>query len=85
MASYNFMKREDRERCRKDRQEELDAVENKRWPRDINDTMRWLNCPVSEAAAQYAAKMCRYEIKWLDDIEHRLSMNDPSLNGWEKE
>lgn len=42
MASYNFMKAGDRSRCRADRKAEIAAVREGRWPRDINDEMRWL-------------------------------------------
>lgn len=84
MPSYNLMKRESRNQLRRDRQEELKAVEQKRWPRDTNDAMRWLHCPKSEDPAEYAGRMCRFEIEALNTLERSLSMNDPSLEGWER-
>lgn len=84
MPSYNLTKRADRKQYRKDLQEELDAVEQKKWPRDLNDYMRWVHCPTGKDLVVHAGEMCRTMIESLNDIEMRLSTNDPSLEGWER-
>lgn len=93
MACYNFTKRADRDRCRADRQAEVDAVREGRWPRSIDDSMRWLYPPTNpylsathnqDIAAQYAAKMCQSEIDYLNGVEARIAQGDPDVANWEK-
>jgi len=92
MASYNLMRAADRARARADCQAEIDAVEAGQWPRDINDSMRWIHPPTSpylpadenrRIAAEYAARMCRAEIEYLDGVDRRIAEGDPDLAGWE--
>ena len=64
MAFYDLRKAEDRERMRQERQAELTAINEGRWPRDINDAMRWIGGGV--ANKEWAAKMCKADIECLD-------------------
>jgi hypothetical protein len=74
MAFYNLGKRADRDRMRAERVAELEAVENGTWPRDVNDYMRWMY-----GRADWAGKMCRQSIAYLDDLEKRIQARDPDL------
>jgi hypothetical protein len=91
MASYNLIKAPDRARQRADYNAELAACMDGTWPRDTSDAMRWLNYPRnqfdSNAEAlrkqrEYAAKMCRSGLAYLDDLERRLAARDPDLEGY---
>lgn len=92
MSSYNFARRADRDRCRADRQAEIDAVVEGRWPRNLDDEYRWLNAPVNpylsaahnaKIRADYARSMCEAEINYLNDVDARIAAGDESLAGWE--
>lgn len=85
MSSYNLMKITGRDALRKDRQSELDALAAGTWPRDLNDMMRW--CPPvggKYSEKQWAEKMCKADIDYLDGVAKRLTANDPDLEGWER-
>lgn len=82
MPSYNLMKAEDRARLRADRQAEMEAVHAGRWPRDLNDYLRWIHLPqiphlsaADSRAVQeaYVARLCAEEIAYLDDLEQRIA------------
>jgi len=79
MSSYNLGKPEDRNRYRQDHASELAAVEEGSWPRDINDQMRWIRDP----SPVYAAKMCRFAIAYIDDLEARIARGDPDLTSYQ--
>jgi len=78
MAFYNLMRAGDRQRKRARREAELAAVREGRWPRDIDDQMRW-----SKGTPEYAARMCQADLDYLDDVERRIADGDPDLAGWE--
>ena len=78
MATYNLMKAKDRDRLRAERQAELHAIREGRWPRDTDDQMRW-----EPGTAEHAARMCQAEIAYLDDVERRIAAGAGSLAGWE--
>jgi hypothetical protein len=78
MATYNRMKAASRVQERADLQAEIDATTTGRWPRDLDDQMRW-----SEQTPEYAAKMCQGSLEYLDDLERRLAAGDETLKGWE--
>lgn len=79
MSSYNLEKVADRDRIRKERAEELLAVQEGRWPRDIDDLLRW-----SRRDALYAGHMCKIEIAYIDDLEKRIARGDSDLWFFEK-
>ena len=80
MSSYNLTKPEDRTRYRQDHADELAAVENGTWPRDINDSMRWIH---GRNAPEYAARMCRSTIDYIDDLEARIEAGEVDLLSYE--
>lgn len=84
MASYNLMKKADRDRQRSNRMAEVDAIDEGRWPRDINDEMRWGATRTfydgAEKAA-YARRMCMADVAYLDGIPDRITAGE--LPGWE--
>ena len=87
MASYNFMKRADRDRCRADRQAEIDATRDGSWPRTLDDAMRWGATKTfygTPEHSDYAAEMCQAEIDYLNGVEARIASGDDSVKGWEK-
>ena len=66
MAFYDLRKAEDRERMRQERQAELTAINEGRWPRDINDSMRWNpGYGYTHKPEKWAAKMCKADIEYL--------------------
>lgn len=74
MASYNFIKAEDRARFRADRAAELEAIEAGLWPRDTNDVMRWTPPTWSDfSATEWAARQCRADIAYVDGLNLRLA------------
>lgn len=73
----------DRAKERKARQEELEAIRNGSWPRDLNDSMRWKH-PHGRDSKDWAAHMCQTMLTYLDDLETRLAANDPDMEGWER-
>ena len=83
MSSYNLMKISGRAAMRADRQAELDAVTAGTWPRDLNDQMRWTTRS-GFTPTEWAARMCKAELDYLDGVEKRLAANDPDLEGWER-
>lgn len=83
MSSYNLTKPEDRTRFRQDHAAELAAVEAGTWPRDINDAFRWIHGSPPEHTAQYAARMCRSAIEYIDDLEARIAAGDPEVASYE--
>ena len=83
MACYNFTKRADRDRCRADRQAEIDAVDSGEWPRDIDDFMRWDAMRREDNREKYVKKMCKNEIEYLNGVDARVAAGDPDLQGWE--
>lgn len=78
MTFYNLQNPDDRARLRQDRQAELAAVKTQKWPRDINDQMRWIR----DSSPEYAAQMCQAEIVYLDDLEVRIKAGDPNLKSY---
>ena len=84
MTVYNRMKAADRVRERQDRQAELDAIEAGTWPRDIDDQFRWNNPSDKYTNAEWAARMCRADIDYLNDLDTRIDQGDPTLRGWER-
>jgi len=86
MASYNLTKQADRDEMKADRQAELAACEDGTWPRDLNDAMRWNPSRSSQDGLtdrEYAAKMCRLEIEYIRGLDHRISIKEPGLEGFE--
>lgn len=83
MSSYNLQKPGDRERFRQDHADELAAVEDGSWPRDINDAFRWIHGSSPEHTAQYAARMCQSAIDYIDDLEIRIEAGEAPL-GFER-
>lgn len=70
----NLRKREGIKMAMEVRQAELDACLDGSWPQDINDAMRWLNCPPGVTEKDYAAHMCRFEIEALVTLDKRLQL-----------
>lgn len=68
MPSYNLTKAADRVRFRQDHADELEAVEQGRWPRDVADAVRW---STQDTAA--VARACRDGIAYVDDLERRIA------------
>ncbi len=68
MPSYNLTKPADRARFRQDHADELEAIEQGRWPRDASDAVRW---STQDAAA--VARACRDCIAYVDDLEARIA------------
>ena len=64
MPSYNLYRADSREELRAERQAELTAVIEGRWPRNLDDFFRW-SAPASTSPAEYAARMCRGELAYL--------------------
>jgi len=76
MSSYNLQKPADRARYRQDHADELAAVKTGKWPRDINDQMRWIN---GNGAPEYAARMCQSAIDYIDGLEARIKAGNAPL------
>lgn len=90
MACYNRTKRADREQEIADLRAEVAAVDAGTWPRDINDSFRWLNAPTNpylsarenqRIQADYAKRMCVSGIAYLEGIPARIAAGE--LPGWE--
>lgn len=84
MASYNLMKSEDRARMKAARLAEVAAIDAGRWPRDINDEMRWGGNRTFHDQAEKAAwarRMCNADLDYLDCLSARIA--DGELPGWE--
>ena len=79
MSSYNLQKPEDRNRYRQDHAAELVATQDGTWPRDINDAMRWINGNTPE----YAARMCKSAIEYIDGLEIRIEAGEVEGLGYE--
>lgn len=62
---------------RKDHADELQAIEDGTWPRDINDYMRWVG------GRAVVARVCRQVIDYLDELEVRIERGDLDLLGYE--
>ena len=69
-------KAKDRNELREKRATELRATQDGTWPRDFDDYMRW-----KVGTPEYAARMCRAELEYLDGVEVRI--NNGELPGWE--
>lgn len=76
MQGYNLMRRADRDRKRADDQDELVAIREGKWPRDIDDRMRWSTSDPSAVQAALEAS-----IQYLDNIPDRIAAGE--LPGWE--
>lgn len=86
MASYNLMKRADRDRLKADRVAEIEAIDSGTWPRDLNDDMRWgagRHFHDKAEKATYARRMCANEVDYLRDLQRRIDAKVPDLLGWE--
>lgn len=90
MASYNLMKRADRERKLADCKAEVTAIEAGTWPRNLDDQYRWADartCPHNppgvnhKIQADYAKQMCMAEIAYLEGVPARVAAGE--LPGWE--
>lgn len=84
MASYNRMKRADREREIADRKAEIAAIDQGTWPRDIDDDFRWgANRYFHDNAekAAYARKLCMDDVTYLEGIPGRIALG--YLQNWE--
>ena len=85
MSAYNLTKTADRERLRRERQDEIQAIDNGLWPRNSDEHHRWsVAGKHPRDAAKYARRMCAVELDYLDDLERRLRDGDESLEGWER-
>ena len=82
MSGYNLMKPADRARYKADHQAELEAVQQGKWPRDLADSLRWVHYPTGQQA-EYAGKMCRAGINYIEDLERRIAAGDPELAGYQ--
>ncbi len=78
MASYNLMCRADRARYRQDHADELNAIEEGRWPRDTADVVRWVT-----RDPKVVARACRDCIAYVDDLEARIAAGEGGLEGFE--
>jgi len=70
----NLMKSADRAEARAKAQAELDAINEGRWPRDIDDEMRWVNPRLAPTALSQ-------EINYLGNVNARILAGE--LPGWE--
>jgi len=75
----NLQKKEDREKLRQACIEEIAAVRNGTWPRDINDYMRYVS-----SSPEQALKVSEAHLQYLEELDVRLANNDPELDGWER-
>ena len=71
MSFYDIRLREDRDRLRKERQDEITALETGKWPRDTDDILRW-----SRTDKKYVKRICLAEIIYLDIIEGRVKYGE---------
>ena len=79
MSAYNLQLPDHRAQLRADRQAELDAIREGRWPRDINDALRWsppnvwiVNGQIrAVTSSEWAAHMCQIDIRYCDTYEMR--------------
>jgi len=91
MATYNMMKRADRDRKRTNRKAELAAVRDGTWPRTWDDQLRWFANPTpfvgpqeaQKAAAEYVALMCQSELDYIDGLEDRIAQGTSHLENFE--
>ena len=83
MSSYNMLKKADRHRELQERKDELLAVQEGRWPRNLDDTYRW-SPQRSYTGSEWAARVCTSQIAYLEDLEKRIAAGDPDLDGYEK-
>ena len=86
MASYNRMKRADRDQEIADRKAEIAAVDAGEWPRNLNDEFRWnSNNARTEnpppTPAEYAKRLCTFEVEYLEGVQVRIEAGE--LPGWE--
>ena len=80
MASYDLTQPCDRKHFRQDRVNELAAIRDGAWPRDVNDDMRWIHAHGDiEQRRAYAARMCQSAIDYVDDLERRIAAKDPDV------
>ena len=83
MACYNRMKAESREQEIKDRTAEVASIDAGKWPRDIDDDMRWgVNKTFHDVAekAMYARRLCVSELAYLKGLTARTKAGE--LPGW---
>lgn len=76
------MKAADRQELMAECETALEAIRQGTWPRDINDLFAWTS-PRNESLTTYAARMYQAEIDYLRGVNTRLSLGDPSLQGWD--
>lgn len=85
MSSYNYKKAADRNRRRQEIKSALEAIENKTWPRNLNESLEFTGKYRGKfTEIEWAEKIYRFELKYLQDVEVRLCQNDPALIGWER-
>lgn len=82
MASYNLMKKADRDRMHEDRKAELDAILDGTWPRNLDDQMRW-TAPRGTDTIDWAKRMCLGDMAYLDNLEQRIAAGAEGLEGYE--
>ncbi len=78
MSSYNLTHAADRARYRVDHLDELEAIEQGRWPRDVDDALRW-----TRMDPEHAARMCRAAVDYIDGLERRIAAGEAGLDGFE--
>lgn len=84
MSSYNLAKRADRNRLRNDIEDQLLAIQESRWPRDLNDSMWIIRSPLpGETTPDQAKRILDGELHWLKDVEFRIGIGQ-GPSGWEK-
>lgn len=84
MAYYNRTKAESRKQEIADLKAEIAAIDTGKWPRDIDDNMRWgPNKTFHDMAekAKYVRDLCVKEVGYLEGIPARIAAGE--LSGWE--
>ena len=81
---YNRTKSASRQQELADRKDEIAAIDNGTWPRDMDDEYRWGALrsfhDMAEKAA-YARSLCTLDVEYLEGIPARIATGE--LLGWE--
>ena len=76
MPSYDLSKSPDRQRMLKDRREELAAVDDGSWPRNINDRFHWVTTDIKKIR-----RCLLYDIEYLEARETITACQDCAWTG----
>jgi len=54
----------------------LSAMEDGTWPRDLNESLRYLNCPNNESYTDYSKRITLNQIKYLEERLIRFDLKE---------